>query len=243
MAKARAMTVVRDQILPHFDQHMRQSAFGAMAVETVILQGAMIRLIVADVKSSLRQPRHQGDGQPPILIPQHAQLPWSGNALPGRRETVKRNQNRISQPVDLRRDGVMIRRVEQRDPPRQLRGIHRPVARDDAAVRQFHHQGGIVGAAIKINQQARPAPQHRGGAIGPSQRPGDLGGADVIGDMGFEQAPLQPQAPISSGQGVGGMIAHQQQRRRGGCRDQFEGRFGHGHVIFLSTQAAHKETR
>ena len=39
-------------------------------------------------------------------------------------------------------------------------GIGIAIAGNDAAVRQFHHQGGIVGAAIEIDQQPRPAAQH-----------------------------------------------------------------------------------
>ena len=43
--------VVCDQILPDFDQHMRQTQHGAVAIEAVILQFARIGLIVANDKS------------------------------------------------------------------------------------------------------------------------------------------------------------------------------------------------
>ena len=112
--------------------------------------------------------------------------------------------------LNLVRDRGMIGRVIRRDAARHLLMSGIAVPRYDAAIRQLHYDRRIIGAAIEVNQKARPGPQQGRRAIGRRQGTGHRSSPDVVGDMGGKQRRIEPQCAETGWQGAGRMIAQQQ---------------------------------
>ncbi len=91
----------------------------------------------------------------------------------------------------------MIGRVIGCDAPRHFCGIGVAVLQNialyDAAVRQLHHQSGIVRPPVEIDPKPRPAAQQGRRPIDRGQGAGERSRPNVIGDVSRQQAGVQPQ--------------------------------------------------
>ena len=67
------------------------------------------------------------------------------------------------------------------------------VAGNDPAVRELHDDRRVVAAAIEVDHEPRPAREQRGRGREIGQGPGQLGRADVVGDVAREIR--RPKAP------------------------------------------------
>ncbi len=128
----------RDQILPHFDQHMRQTVHRAMGVHAIVFEFAAIRLVVADRETRARETREQRPREPVIAIPQDADFPRTRHIFPCGREAVHRDQRGNSALLALARDfgfdGCVIGRVKIRDAFGHFIRTRARIAGNDAAI-------------------------------------------------------------------------------------------------------------
>src|SRR5581483_2271597 len=92
----------------------------AVPVERIALQLAGVRLVVADLDArDLPQGGEQRQRKARVLVPQDADRPWPGHALPRLGEAVHRDDHRrlagLKPGLDGAIDGAMIGLVEAVD--------------------------------------------------------------------------------------------------------------------------------
>src|SRR5450631_2517459 len=146
-------------------------------------------------------------------------------------------QHRVNHCRDRGAVGLPIARASGFD----LSGINSRVTGDDMTVRKPHDEGGIVSAAIGIDEEARKPRQNRGSPKNTGQMAGDPGGANIVGDVTGELFLGQTEGAIGAWQRVSRVIAKKEDARRKVSLDFFDGIFrahrgnSHGplHVFFL----------
>ena len=158
---------VRNQILPDFYQQVGQAARRRMLVQRIAFQRPVIGFIVADNQARLAgQGGDEGQGQARITIPQHACMPAARMALPVWREGMQADNGRHTvggeAHINLCPHRIPVGLPELRSARCNLSRANVCIARNNRAIGQLHHQGGIIGPAIGINQQARGACQDSG---------------------------------------------------------------------------------
>ena len=90
-------------------------------------------------------------------------------------------------------------------------GVDVPVARDDFAVGEFHHQGGIIESPVGVNQQPRESRKQADAVETFGKRSGHLSGTDVVGDVALKGFGRQAQLVVMFGDEVGGVVTDNQQ--------------------------------
>ena len=116
-------------------------------------------------------------------------------------------------------DGAVIGRVVEAGAALALGVVEAAVARDHRPVREAHDEGGVVGAAVGVDQQARIARQQRGRTERGGEASRHLRGADVVGDVALELLRRQSQGAVGRRNGIAGMVAEQDQA---GVRTAFQ---------------------
>ena len=205
-----------NQILPDFDQHMRQAVLRAVTIEAITLEGAGVRLVIADNKPALgAQSVEQWSRQTIISVPQDTRVPGPRHTAPTRRKAVDRQNGRHGtgrpRPIKSGSNSGVIRLVKRLKAMSELclvgENVHVAVCRNDRPVGQFHHQRRIICAAIEVDQQTRIARKHRRAFKGVGQPSRDVCGPDVISDMAGKFRRRETQRAIALRQGIGGMVA------------------------------------
>ena len=200
-APAIGSRLVADEILPDLDQQIREPVLRGVPVDRIACKRAVIGLVVAHHQIGLPpQGFDAGNREAGIGVPENADMPGTRNAFPHGREAVigddRRNDSGRLEPGERGRDRPVIRLIEPAQPPLRFVGVGARVAWHDRAVRQPHHQRGIVATAVGVNQQARKARQKRRRAELARHRPRHCSRPDVIGDMPLKFAGGHPQIAI-----------------------------------------------
>ena len=149
----------------------------------------------------------------------------------GVKEWISEQQGRQAAPKD-RFDhlcaGAAIGPPVGFDSPGDFVGADAGVAGNERAVRDAHDEGGVVLAAIGVDEQAGEQRQRRRGAGQRREPSRHLLGANVIGDMALERIGRQAEVAIGRRQRVARMVAEQDQALVRRPRDQVEGPEGVG---------------
>ncbi len=204
------------QILPELDQHMDKAVSRAVAIERVALQLAGIgRVIAHDDPRQFAAHAENAVGKPPVAVVENAVIPGALDALPHRREGMDGDKHGLdvvrARRRNHRRNRLMIGGMAARDAPGDFGRIHRAIARNDRTIRQAHDQCRVIRAAVKIDQQARPARNDRGRVKGSSHRARNARSTDVPGDVTLEFVGGKAQRAIFGRQGVRRMVADKDQ--------------------------------
>ena len=190
-SKCARRVIICDEILPDLDQHMRQAAHRAVAIEAIIFEFSRIRLVVADDNPGFLEHADHRPRDAAIAIPKDSYLPGPASTFPKRREAVYRkdyrNDARSLHCADFRGNFGVIRGVKLFNPPLNFGIVDARVARNHIAIGQFHDKRGIVGTAIEVDKQTRPARQDGCRAECSRKCSRYLCRADVRGDMRLER--------------------------------------------------------
>jgi hypothetical protein len=120
--------------------------------------------------------------------------------------------------------------VEGVEPALDLGRVDAAVAGHDGAVVEAHDEGGVVLAAVGVDDEAREARQDRGRAEPLGEMPRDPARPDVVGDValhvGGREAEVEPgPSRLEAGRhAVRGVVAEQEDRRRPARVQRLEGR-------------------
>ena len=205
-----------DEILPQFDERVRQAAACPVTVKRIAFQLSRIGNVVADLDSGNGAQRlEQRKGEPRVLVPQHADTPGTVNALPGLREAVDRDDDRrLAERDGLihgTRDRLVVGLVVGVNAPLQRIGIEPDIARHDETVCDLDHQRRVVEATVGVDQEPREARQDRRRAQALRQTLGDGSGAEIVGDVAMEVLLLQAEAIKGRRDRVLGMVAEDEE--------------------------------
>ena len=190
-----------------------------MQVERVGDVLAGVGLVVADVQSfPLAEDLDQRHGDTGIAVPQHAQVPEPVLAAQRRCERMHREEQRLrsgaAKPCECLVDGVVVGPVKHLGARLLVRRREPDIAGNDDVVADLQNRLRIPGLAIEIDDQPRIGGEHRRRVQAVGQPLGELGGADVPGDVPGKRVGSQPQRTERAGDHPARMIADQQDRPR-----------------------------
>lgn len=204
---------IADKVLANLEAQIGNASGFGMTVHRRVENVPRIGLVVADDNPGVGQHR-QGDPRRAVVpIVEQADLPWSrkcGIALQPGREAVERDDQPRPMVDDPRGNGIVVGTMEPRNPRSWIDTV---IAGNDMTVTDQRHQTGMILLAIKVDDEARHAGQDRRSGQSFRQRAGERLGADIDGDMAFEQRRIDAEIDID-GHMVGRMIDDQQQSAR-----------------------------
>ena len=199
-----------------------------MAVDRFALQAPKIRFVVAHDEIGLGfQGGHQGTGEPHVSVMKHPDMPGPRRAAPDGREGMQRHDRGrdagAQGALDRRLNRVVVGIVEAAQAALDLVGAHPRVARDHSAVGKPHHQGRVVAASVRVDDEAREGGEHRRCAKKPGKRPGQVGRTDVVADMALELRAGQAELGKIRRDGIRGVVTEQDEPGGRGAFDRFDG--------------------
>ena len=138
--------------------------------------------------------------------------------------------------IELRPNGGVVWRVVALDPCGDLGRVGMRIAGDERAVRDPHDEGRVVGAAVRVDQEAREARQDRRSSEAGGEVARDRRGADVPGDVARQLAGRQAERAVHARQRVRGVVAQEEQAGCGIARDDLDGIVGRACFDALGTR-------
>jgi hypothetical protein len=108
-------------------------------------------------------------------------------------------------------DGGVVGPVKACNAALALGLVDPAVPRNHRPVRQAHDEGGVIHAAVGIDQQARVAGQNRRRPQPGREAQHHRARADVVGDVAFELFGRQTEVAVLGRQRIRGMVAEDEQ--------------------------------